>query len=371
MITTILAFIFVFGILVFVHELGHFLAARLTGVRVKEFAFGFPPRLFSKKVKDTTYAINAIPIGGYVKLLGEEGEDKKNPESLTSKSPLQKMFIFVAGVAMNFLLAWFLLTLFYGFGGKAIITGMWEHKGVENTQKVKITSVAKDSPAEKSGLRAGDLIVAANGEVVHWPVELFAKVQEVKTNNENAKVSVRVERDGETFSADLDTYKETIEGEEVQRIGIEMDSVGKVQSKWYLAPFVAAKETWRLTEMTLVEFGKFISLIVTRGELSESVGGPVAIVKLTGTAARLGFSALVQFIIILSVSLGILNILPFPALDGGHTLMVGVEGVLGKEIPQKWKDTINRLGFGLLLLLVIWITVRDISRFELFNNLFR
>jgi regulator of sigma E protease len=123
--------------------------------------------------------------------------------------------------------------------------------------------------------------------------------------------------------------------------------------------------------MTVMEFGKFIKLAATKGKISDSVGGPVAIVEMTGTAARLGFSALIQFIIILSISLAVMNILPFPALDGGHTLIVGLEALFRKEIPQKVKGTINSIGFGLLLLLVAWVTVKDITRFKIFEFLKR
>lgn len=362
---TFLAFIFVFSLIVFVHEFGHFITARIFGVRVEEFAFGFPPRIWSKKGKKTEYAINLLPIGGYVRLFGEDGERSKEKDNLQNKKPWQKAVIFAAGVIMNFLLAWFLLTGFYLIGGKSFISGMEGHKGVINTQQVFVTDVVKGSPAEKNDLQKGDQIISVDGKEVSGYEAVFAAVQEAKVGGKK-EVALTIKRGDQLQEKKLATYTEKIQDGknsiEVERVGISMDAKGKIMTPFYLAPIVGIQEEVRIAKLTIVGFGGFFKQIFTEFRISQDVGGPIAIVQMSGNAARLGASALLQFVVILSVTLGVLNILPFPALDGGHILFLAIEKIMGREIPTSVKETINKIGFGLLLLLIAVVTFKDLTR---------
>lgn len=369
MIFTLLAFLLVLGVLVMVHELGHFLAARFFGVRVNTFAFGFPPRLWSKKVGDTEYALNLIPFGGYVSMHGEEGGHNKDADSFTHKKPWQKAIILAAGVTMNLLLAWVILTCFYLFGGKAIISGMDTYPGVTNNQHVYVTEVVKGSPADKNDIKSGDVILSVNGVVVRGNNALFNEVQVAKSDHPNDPVKVTVERGGVTYEKQIDTYKETISGEKVDRVGITMAEKGTTKAKWYLAPWVALQETGKLIWLTLVGiWGLFVN-IFTKLRVGNEVGGPVAIYSLSGTFARLGFWALAQFIAILSISLALINILPFPALDGGHIAILGFEAIKGKKVKDSTKQAINNVGLALLLLLMVSLVFKDLARLEIVSKI--
>jgi regulator of sigma E protease len=365
---TFLAFIFVFGLIVFAHEMGHFVSARIFGVKVKEFAFGFPPRIFSRVKNGTRYAINLIPVGGYVSLKGEDPEDKKDNNNLNSKKHWQRAIIFGSGVIMNMVLAWLLLTLFFAIGGKPILPDVWKHEEVNNNLSVVVNEVEKDSPAEEEGIEAGDVIKKVNGETIYMEQYVFSAVQESKIKDED--IVLTIERNSEKIDKTLRTYTDEVEsrGEmvEVERVGIVMESRGDVSTAWYVAPWVALKELWRIIALSFQGFWVFISTLFADFQIADGVAGPVGIVVLTGTFAKMGFSALVQFVILLSIVIGVFNILPFPALDGGHIMLLGIEKITGKEIPQSTKDTINRIGFALLLLLVFAVTIKDIGTFDIF-----
>lgn len=373
MIVTILAFIFVFGVLVFIHELGHFLAAKKMGVRVDEFAFGFPPKIWSWKKGNTTYAINAIPIGGFVKLYGEEGEGAKKQDSLASKKPWQKTVVFAAGVAMNLALAWILLVIFYLVGGKPLIPAMGDFRQIKNTQTVTISEVAAGSPAEKNGVKSGQTVKLINQKEIHTTGDVYEAIRAGADDNGNKSVLVTVIENGTEQTKKITTYKDEIEsgGQKttVNRIGIVMTETGKIQSAWWAAPWIALKETGKIIELNIVGMFNFFKGIILGGHLSKDVGGPVAIAQLSGGAARLGVIVLIQFIAVLSIAVAILNILPFPALDGGHIAFIGIEKIMRREVPARIKNTINWAGFGLLLLLMAVVTVNDLVRIGLIDKI--
>jgi len=368
---TFIYFILIFSLLVVVHELGHFLAAKRAGVKVEEFAIGMPPRIWSKKVGETRYAINAIPLGGYVKLYGEEGAKDTSPKNLQNKSPLQKIFIFSAGVLMNFLLAYLLLTGFYLFGGRTIIDGMERYTGIINTQKVLVSEVEEGSPAATEGILPGDIILTVNGGTVYTSATVSNEVAKSKENNGDATVTLK--RGEEEITKTLKTYtdKVVVKGEEyeVERIGIVMENEGKVRAKWYWAPVIAAQETARLTWLSVSGLFDFFRTLVGKFQISENVGGVVAIYSVTDAAAEMGFAAIVQLVILLSLALAAFNILPFPALDGGHILFIVIEKMTGRQISQSTKNLVNLIGFGLLLILVIVITWTDLGRFGILGKI--
>lgn len=369
MILTIIAFIFVFGVVVLVHELGHFLSARRFGVKVEEFALGMPPRIFARKKGETTYALNLIPIGGYVRLAGEDGKKNDSPRNLLNKKAWQKAVIFGSGVTFNFIAAYLILTLFYAFGGRAIIDGMWNYKEVDNSQRVVITEVEKDSPAEEEGVEAGDIVRSVNGESVYLHQTVFGIVQE----DEDSELELLIERDGQEIEKTITTYTDTIsvDGEDVEaeRVGVVLETTGKIKAKWYLAPVVAAKEFWHLVQLSVTGVWDFVRTLFTTFTVSDEVGGPVAIAQITGAAASLGFAAVIQIIILLNIILGVFNILPFPALDGGHIAIIGIEKITRKEIPERTKEIINFTGFALLLLLVAVVTWGDLGRIGIIEKI--
>lgn len=369
--TTFIAFILIFGLLVFVHELGHFLAAKKAGVKVLEFGIGLPPRIWSKKKGETTYAINLIPLGGYVKLFGEEGAKDDSPKNLQNKRPIQRIAIFAAGVFMNFLLAYLLLTGFYLFGGRAIIAGMEKYQGIVNTQRVVVAEVEAESPAAKEGIKAGDTILKVNGTEIFYSSDVSKQVADSKRLEQDAAVVLK--RGDEILEKKLQTYtdKVTLDGREyeVQRIGILMENTGKVRAVWYMAPVIAAQETARLLYLSAEGLIDFFRTLISTFKLSENVGGVVAIYSLTGAAAGMGFDALLQLTIMLSLALAAFNILPFPALDGGHIMFVIIERITGKKISDNVKGLLNLIGFGLLLVLVIAITFSDLGRFGVLERI--
>jgi len=354
---TIFAFIFIFGLLVFVHELGHFLMARRAGVKVLEFGFGFLFPIFKWKKGDTVYSINAIPLGGFVRLFGEDGKESKSPQSFTNKSSRQKGGILVAGIVMNFLLAVFLFSLLYAIGFKPIAAGMADHPGVVNNQQVIIGDVNKDSIAEKSGLMKNDLIVSVDGKPVYSSYDLILFLNQPKEGNFEVKV-----KRGEKEPVFLLMPTEDKEaGRKI--IGVVLEETGKIQSKWFMAPIAGVLETVRLTKENFLAITGFFKQLFSQFNVSKQVSGPVGIISITGAMAKMGFLYILQFMAFLSVALAIFNILPIPALDGGHLFILGIEAVKRKELSVATKNLINLIGFAFLLLLIAVITINDIRKF--------
>lgn len=369
MIITLLAFLLVLGVLVFVHEFGHFSAARFFKVWVQKFAFGFPPKIFSRKMGETEYTVNLIPFGGYVLMYGEEGGHEKDARSFTSKKTWQKVIILAAGVFMNLVLAWVIFTAFYLFGGKSIITGMDNFKHVTNNEHVYVTAVKAESPAEQAGIKSGTMIVSVDGQIVHNNVSVANGVYEATKNDPKKPVIICFTTGGKTYTKSIVTEQETISGQKIQAIGITMEERGTTKSVWYLAPWYGLLTTGRIMWLTIVGLWGLIVTIFTKFQVGNAVGGPVAIYSYSGIFARMGFWALAQFIAILSISLALINILPFPALDGGHIAILIIESIRGKRIKDATKQTINNVGFGLLLLLMVGLVFRDLANLGVFEKI--
>jgi len=395
---TVLAFVFVFGMLVFVHELGHFIAAKAFGVEVRTFAFGFPPRLWSKKVKNTTYAINALPLGGYVSLRGEDeydlyneiaadlGEDmteeeyqtalaaaqtkeRQNSGSLLSKKPWQLITIFVSGVTMNIVLAIFLLYICFVAGFQPIFGEMWNHPGITNNLKVVISEVEKNTPAEKEGIKAGDIITAVDGKSYFTSTDVLTVIR-AKNTTDGAKVSLDITRDGQKIQKTLSTYKAQVEAtnggtKEASRVGVVLETSGTVKGNVISSFGASLSEVIGAIKLTFTGVFDLFSQLVTKFRLSENISGPVGIVVATDYFAKLGFIYLLQFAFVLSVSLAVFNILPIPGLDGGHIAIVLTEAVTKRRFSTKTKNTIQLIGFGSLILLMIAVSVKDFINFDI------
>lgn len=352
-------FILVFGILVLVHELGHFLVAKKYGVKVEEFGFGFGRRLYKRKHKDTLYSINLIPLGGFVKLFGEDGSFPKNPKSFTNKTKLQRTQILIAGVLMNFILTIFLLAVGYGIGMTSLIPGMWEHKGVINNQKVEIVDVYSEYPAEKGGLKKGDFILKINEKPIFFATEMSNFITQIKEKN----FFLTIQRSGsqKIVKIEKDPSKEVI--------GVVLETQGAIKASVFWAPVVAFEETIRLAKINLIGITQFFAKIFTKFRVGEEATGPIGIYYLTGYFAKMGAMSFLQFVAILSLVLSLVNVLPIPILDGGHILLLGVEGLTKKRITPETRGLINLVGLSFLIFLLISITLKDIGRFEIFKTI--
>ncbi len=357
MLSTLLIFLAVLSLLVFIHEFGHFLTARLMGIKVEEFGFGFPPRLWGWRRGQTIYSLNWIPVGGFVRLKGETGEASGEPDSYLSQSVTRRGLIVISGVLMNFLLAFGLFTIGLMIGLPQTTDQLPAGARVRDRQAA-IGRVLPDSPAEKAGLKAGDLIMTIDDQSL---VEIRT-IQAYLSAVRKEEVRMNVRRLGEEIRVAV--KPEILSEIGKPGIGVGLFEVGIVSFPWYFAPVRGAQLTVSLTSEILRAFGHVFGRLVTSGELAVDVSGPVGIAVLTGRAAALGFAYLLQFAAILSLNLAIINFLPFPALDGGRFLFLILEKTCRRPVPRRVEMVIHQLGFALLLTLVIIVTYRDLARFS-------
>lgn len=384
MLSTIIIFILVLSVLVFAHELGHFVTAKRLGVRADEFGFGFPPRIIgfyknkfgkwrkvfgkttyedleSSTLEDavpqsgsTIYSLNWLPIGGFVKIKGENDNGDKEADSFAAKKVWQRMLILSAGVIMNVVLAWFLFTVGYLIGMPQATSDLSSSARVSNAM-VAIIDVRADSPAEVAGLRAGDFIKAINGQEVALEEDMQAMISPLA----GQEVTLLVDRE-QTEMTIVVVPEEVSEGHGV--IGVGIMAAGTVRYPLFSAIIEGAKTTgWMLKEIVLA-FGNLIGNLVSGESVSQEFAGPVGIANITGQAASLGFVYLLQFVALLSLNLAIINILPFPALDGGRILFLLIEKVKGKPVRRDIEAVAHNIGFLLLIALIIFITYKDIIK---------
>jgi regulator of sigma E protease len=369
MITTILIFIVILGILVFVHEFGHFIVAKKSGMQVEEFGFGFPPRIagiqkvegkfrwvWGHKMPDdrsqTVYSINWIPLGGFVRIVGENNEDEHNPASFINKGFWPRFFTLVAGVTMNVILAWVLLSITYGIGAPAAVLSPDDvpKSGIFTDAKLGIAEVVPDLAADKAGIQPGDKIVSIDEQKFNS----LDEIQNYIRSNTDHPLKFELERGKQNLT--LTVTPNPNPAPNTGPTGISLGFIGNLRYPWHLAPVEGAKTTWHVIGMITDGLYKMVT-----GKASlDDVGGPVKIAKYVGMAKQTGFTSLVNLTIILSLSLAVLNILPFPALDGGRVLFLIIEKIRGKRNNQKFEQIANTAGFVFLLLLMLLVTVNDI-----------
>lgn len=368
---TILIFLLVLSLLIFVHELGHFIAAKRSGVRVFEFALGFPPTLYKKTIRGTQYLLNALPFGGYVRLLGENGEDdvpedhkeevEKGGDNFSKKSPLVKTYILSAGVAMNMLLAWFLFSICLMFGYPTVTADLLEsdQKYVRSESSI-ITHVVPDSPAEKAGLKASDKLISISDTTGSKNIETASDLGAFIQESEQSAFTLSVTRGNEDLSIDVETSL-LIEGSEDNKaIGVVSSDVSLVRYPPHIALYEGAAWTINATTQTIAGLsGLVFDAVRGRGDFSD-VSGPIGIVGLVGDAYSIGILYLLAFTAIISINLAIINLLPIPALDGGRILFVWIEAIKGSPMTTKTQLIANGIGFALLILLMLVITVNDV-----------
>ena len=358
----VVPFLFVLSLVVFVHELGHFLVARLCGVRILVFSIGFGPEIVGFNDRHgTRWKISAIPLGGYVKFFGDENPASvPDPQNLAampeSERPLSYHFqpvfkraaIVVAGPLANFVLAVVIFAGILGIYGK-------------QTMSARVDSVQPNSAAAAAGFHEGDLVVAINGEAI----DSFADMQRIVSDSAGDTLNVKVDRDGSQIllkaTPDLKEVKDNFGN--VHRIGIlgitrsmtpsdvKYQAVSPIQAVW-----MGGQETWFVIDRTLT----YIGGVIMGREAADQLGGPIRIAQISGQVASIGFVALIHLAAVLSVSIGLLNLFPIPLLDGGHLLFYSIEAARGRPLSERAQEVGSRIGLAIVLMLMIFATFNDI-----------
>jgi regulator of sigma E protease len=350
----ILSFVIVLGVLIFFHEFGHFLVARLFGVGVEKFSLGFGPRIFGKTIGLTDYRISAIPLGGYVKMVGEEPDVELPPEkiplSFTHKHAVKRICIVAAGPVFNYLLA---IIIFFGF---------FQIYGVRVLEPV-IGTVEEGSPAQISGMKEKDRIVEISGERVQKWDDMADIIQQSRGNS----IELTIIRDGVLHVVKAEpviNQSKNLFGEDVERYIIGITASGDVVEK-ALNPFQALSEsiihTWNISTLMVKGVYKLI-----KGDISaDNLGGPIMIAQMAGDQAKEGAENLIYFIAFISINLAILNFLPIPVLDGGHILFFSIEALRGKPLSLRAREMAQQGGMFILILLMMFVIYNDIMRLNL------
>lgn len=360
---SILLFFIVLLLLVLAHEFGHFIVAKKADIRVDEFAFGFPPRIFSIKKGETRYSFNALPLGGYVKIFGENPDevgahahDKKR--SFTAQHRGVQAAVIVAGVVMNLLLAWVLLVGVYAIGVPA--TPDADYGAYVRDVELTIVGVNPDTPAAQAGLAEGDIMTGlAEGGASIVPATP-EDVQQFVGPREGRRVTLTYLREGQEMSATLIPASGIVK--ERAAIGIAMENLGILRLPLHLAIKEGLVKTVQFTHLTAVGIGDFVAAIFMGQADYAQVTGPVGIVKAVGAAATTGFANLLFLTALISINLAVINVIPFPALDGGRLLFVAIEAVLRRPLPTRFQNYANIAGFALLMLLMVAVTWHDIVK---------
>jgi regulator of sigma E protease len=377
MFLTIIIFILILGLLIFVHEFGHFIIAKRAGIKVEEFGFGFPPRIFGIKKGETLYSLNLLPLGGFVRIYGENGPPSKqircskpgkkmvrtatshNEKRAFYNQPIRKRAqILVAGVSMNLFLAALLLGIGYWLGLPAIIE---DDQAVNlNKARVQITQVAFNSPAAQAGIMIGDTIRELRIKSYELRIMKVSQVQEFIDAHRGEEITMVIQRGDEILEKTLVPRIHPPAGE--GPLGIALARTAIVAYPWYRAFIMGITSTVNLTWVIIVALGGFLWQLLVTGQLAIEVAGPVGIFALTNQAAQLGFIYVLQFTALLSINLAIINILPFPALDGGRLLFLAIEKIKGSPVSQKVERVAHTAGFIVLMLLMVAVTWRDVVR---------
>lgn len=357
MIVTIIIFIVILGVLIFVHEFGHFIAAKRSGLTVHEFGFGFPPRMAGIRRGGTIYSLNWIPIGGFVKIKGETGPETGERDSFVSLPAWRRTLILLAGVGMNVLLAMVLLSFTYAVGAPTVLNEALPNGAIVRDQKIQVVGVLPQSPAADAGLRTGDSIVDVNG-VRFTNVE---QIQQYNAERKDQKETVTVKRGSEQLT--LTITPATLEESGGQAVwGVNLLPIGVVSFPWYEALWLGIRQAVLLFWQIILAFVQLFKNLIVHQQISADIAGPVGIAVLTGQVVDLGILYVFQFAALLSLNLALVNALPFPALDGGRVLFIFFEKIRGRKISAHVESIVHNIGFVLLLLLILVVTIRDVDK---------
>ena len=364
MILSIVTFVLVLGILVFVHELGHFLVAKWTGMRVDEFALGFPPRVFAIKRGETTYAINALPLGGYVKIYGENGlNEEGDPRAFDRKSVWARTLVLVAGVCMNLVFAFLALCVAYTVGFPAISAEIESIPGaVVTSGQVLVADTVAGSAAARAGVQSGDIVVSfldpQNGK--RTDIQTIDDLQAYTSSRQAAHdLSVQVTLDRDETSVTLPVSLAAAG----TPLGVEVVGADSIRLPFYRTPEAAIQVINTVGTSTWYALKDFATSLF-HAKLDRDISGPVGIYKATSSAAQDGFASVVFLTVALSINLALLNILPIPVLDGGKLLFVLIEAAFKRRvIAVEVENIITTISFALLILLIGIVTLKDIGVF--------
>ncbi len=340
----VIPLIFVLGVLVFFHELGHFIFAKLSGIRVERFSLGFPPRLVGKKIGDTDYCISAIPFGGYVKMSGmiDESLDKDGikgePYEFMSKPLSVRAMVIAAGPLFNILLTVIIFAFSVFF------------QGIPEPVGPVVDKVSENMPAARAGLKSGDVITRIDSQ----PIKSWDDLTRIIHNHAREPLQIEWTRQGETFSATITPEHE--QSRDIGMIGIR-PKTKTVPAGVFKSIQLGFVNTWNLTKMMFRAFGLLFS-----GEVSakEGLAGPIRIAQMAGESARGGMGNLLIFTALISLNLGILNLLPIPVLDGGHLLLLGTEAVMRRPLSVKVRMIIQQIGMVVILALMLFVIINDV-----------
>ena len=337
MLITILGAVFVFGVIVMIHELGHFLTAKACGMRVDEFAIGIGPNVLKKQKGDTLYSIRLLPLGGYNKIAGMDPSEDAGERGFSGKPVWQRFIVIAAGATFNFLLAIVIYFFVFAFHGTTVPS----HEPI-------IGDIMAGNPAATAGIQKGDKIVSVNGQTIQEWKDITTALQ----GHSNHVVSVTLDRQGEILSTTV------IPRESGDRAVIGINPVLEVKEYGIGESAVNAVTH---TGSTMAEMVLGLWNIIT-GQSKGDVAGPIGVAQMAGQVAQLGFINLLLFTALLSLNLGVINLLPIPVLDGGHLVLLLLEGMTGRKLPEKALQYIQMTGVGLLLLVFVYSTFQDILR---------
>lgn len=349
--TYVLSFIFVLGVLIFIHEFGHFLVAKWVGVRVERFSLGFPPNIISRKKGDTTYCIGIIPLGGYVKMAGDNPAEGRRgaPDEFLSKSISQRLAVIIAGPFMNYLLAIAILIGIFLLSGEPIF----------EAGRIVVGGVYNDSPAMKAGLRPNDVIIAIDGV----PMTDFDSLRVRINSHLKQPLALTWIHGPDTVSRSI-VAKDTV----VLNAAGGKDTIGmigftqRVLEYRHLGLIPATERGFITAHVMVYETARFLKQLLTGQVSLRAIGGPVFIAQQSGKEARKGAASLFYFMALLSVNLAIINVLPIPILDGGHLLFSAIERLRGRPLSVKALMRAQQVGIVLLLGLIVLVTYNDILR---------
>ncbi|WP_421655207.1 RIP metalloprotease RseP [Leptothermofonsia sp. ETS-13] len=365
---SVLAAIAVLAVLIVVHELGHFMAARLQGIYANRFSIGFGPILWKYQGSETEYAVRAFPLGGFVGFPDddpeENGIDPRDPNLLRNRPILDRAIVISAGVIANLIFAYFLLAIQVG------TVGVQNFNPLPGVVVPEVRSELS-SAAAKAGIKPGDIILAVDGKELAASPESTRVLMEAIQSSANQPIELKVQRNGKELPEPLIVTPQVSEDGKA-RIGVQLAPNGTIERRRVTSPVeilsLAAGEFQRITVLTLQGFGQ---LITNFGQVADQLSGPVRIVDEGAKLARSDAASLFSFGALISINLAIINILPLPALDGGHLAFLLIEGLRGKPLPTRIQDGVMQTGLMLLLGLGIFLIVRDTSQLESIQKLFR
>lgn len=354
----ILIFIICLGFLIFLHELGHFLAAKKAGVKVEEFGFGYPPRLFGIKKKGTIYSINVLPFGGFVKIFGEDGKERHNSKSFASRKPIIRIKILAAGIAFNLFFAMVLLGVGYSIGLPVAVDE--NNIGQVKNINLSVLGLSPKSPAAEAGVKSGDVIIGVKANSEEASQLISETFQDFVKKHQGQEITLILQEKNRVFEKTVASRLNPPAGQ--GSLGIIIGEVGILHYSWWQSIIFGIRDGVRIFVNIFIILFYLIQSLFLHSQIVGSLVGPVGIAVLGGQTVKLGFGYLLQFLAGLSANLAAINLIPFPALDGSRILFVLIEKIKGKPVSLRLENLVHSLGFAALILLIIIITTKDIVR---------